>query len=141
MPIQRIIIAAPRDWLVVQEGKTLEDSITHCQNLGREMVSILTEDDANHFAAITKDIDMSLNGGSEHGYIRIGLQSPKANCQWSWVGTDEAFNPGSWFWKGGEPNGCRRNELCAQTGRGRNRWNDSKCYYKTYFVCGNAGNI
>ena len=64
---------------------------------------------------------MGQNGGSENGYIRIGLQAPNKDCQWSWIGTDKAFDPGSWFWQAGEPNGCTRNELCAQTGRGRNR--------------------
>ena len=123
-----------RDWLVVKEGKDLEESIAHCKSLGREMVSILSEDDAKHFAAITKDVDTS---GSAYGYIRIGLQSPNRDCKWSWIGSDEAFNPGNWFWQSREPNGCRGKELCAQTGRGRTRWNDSKCYYKTFFVCGN----
>jgi len=123
-----------RDWIVVQEGKTLEESITHCRSMDREMVSILTEEDADHFADITKDIDTSK---SEHGYIRIGLQVLNKDCQWTWIGSDQAFNPGNWFWQGNEPNGCRRNELCAQTGRGSKKWNDSKCYYKTFFVCGN----
>ena len=128
------------DWVVVQEAKTLEESITHCQGLGREMVSILSEEDADHFATITSDIDTS---GSEHGYIRIGLQAPNADCQWSWVGTTASFDPGDWFWHSAEPNGCNGNELCAQTGRGGKKWNDSKCYYKTYFVCGKLkpGNI
>ena len=124
-----------RDWIVVQEAKTLEESVSHCQNLGRNMVSILTQEDADHFAAVTADIDTS---GSQHGYIRIGLQSPNADCKWSWVDGTQPFNPGNWFWQGGEPNGCRRNELCAQTGRGSKKWNDSKCFYKTYFVCGNG---
>ena len=69
-----------RDWLDVKEGKDLEESIAHCQSLGRKMVSILSEDDANHFAAITKDVDTS---GSAYGYIRIGLQSPNRDCKWS----------------------------------------------------------
>jgi len=125
---------AVRDWIVVREPKTSEESIAHCQSLGREMVYILTEEDAEYYSEITKDIDMT---GSEHGYIRIGLQSPNKDCQWSWVGSSQPFEPGTWFWQGGEPNGCRRNELCAQNGRGGKRWNDSKCYYKTFFVCGN----
>ena len=102
--------------------------------MDREMVSILTEEDAEHFADITKNIDTSK---SDHGYIRIGLQVLNKDCQWTWIGTDQIFNPGNWFWQGNEPNGCRRNELCAQTGRGSKKWNDSKCYYKTFFVCGN----
>jgi len=125
---------AVRDWIVVREPKTSDESIAHCQSLGREMVYILTEEDAEYYSEITKDIDMT---GSEHGYIRIGLQSPNKDCQWSWVGSSQPFEPGTWFWQGGEPNGCRRNELCAQNGRGGKRWNDSKCYYKTFFVCGN----
>ena len=129
-------ISAVRDWIVVREPKTSDESIAHCQSLGREMVYILTEEDAEYYSEITKDIDMT---GSEHGYIRIGLQSPNADCQWSWVGSSQPFEPGTWFWQGGEPNGCRRNELCAQNGRGGKRWNDSKCYYKTFFVCGNPG--
>ena len=128
------------DWVVIQEAKTLEESIKHCQGLGREMVSILSEEDADHFATITSNIDTS---GSEHGYIRIGLQAPNADCQWSWVGTTASFDPGDWFWQSSEPNGCNGNELCAQTGRGNKKWNDSKCYYKTYFVCGKLkpGNV
>ena len=58
------------------------------------MVHILTEEDAEYYSEITKDIDMT---GSEHGYIRIGLQSPNADCQWSWVGSSQPFEPGTWF--------------------------------------------
>merc|ERR1712213_176154 len=36
---------AERDWIVVREPKTSEESIAHCQSLGREMVYILTEKD------------------------------------------------------------------------------------------------
>ena len=116
----------------------MEESITHCRSMGREMVSILSEEDADHFADITKDIDTST---SEHGYIRIGLQVLNQDCKWTWIGTNQAFDPGNWFWQGNEPNGCTRNELCAQTGRGSKKWNDSKCFYKSFFVCGNKGMI
>ena len=104
------------------------------------MVSILSEDDANHFATITADIDTL---DSDRGYIRIGLHAPNADCKWSWVGTNEPFDPGNWFWQDSEPNGCNQTELCAQTRRGSKKWNDSKCFYKTYFVCGKSkpGNI
>ena len=119
---------------MVEEGKTLADSILHCQSLGREMVSILSQEDANHFATITLDMDNSV---CEHGYIRVGLHAANADCQWSWVNSTARFDPGSWFWKSSEPNGCTRTELCAMTGKGQNQWNDSKCWYKACFVCGN----
>ena len=102
------------------------------------MVSILTEEDAEYFAEITKDIDTST---SEHGYIRIGLQVLNYDCKWTWIGTNQTFDPGSWFWKNNEPNGCRSNEFCAQTKIGQKKWYDSKCYYKAFFVCGNKGMI
>ena len=121
----------------------MEQSITHCRKLGREMVSILSEEDANHFAEITKDIDTS---GSKSGYIRIGLQTPNKSCtdgiptkNASWVGTNETFQPDDWFWQTGEPNGCSSYEFCAMTQKGRKQWNDARCDLETFFVCGNPG--
>ena len=125
-----------RDWIVIQEAKTMDKSITHCRSLGREMVSILSEEDANYYAEITKDIDTS---GSSSEYIRIGLQTPNKDCKWSWVGTSEIFTPGDWFWQKGEPNACSSYEFCAMTQKGRKKWNDASCKLKTFFVCGNPG--
>ena len=101
------------------------------------MVYILTEEDAEYYSEITKDIDTT---GSKSGYIRIGLKSQ--TCDWRWIGSSQPFEPGwpVWFWQGKKPEGvCKSDELCAMNKRGEKRWNYSKCYYETFFVCGNPG--
>ena len=122
----------------MKEAKTFEDSILHCRRLGREVVSILSQDDANYFASLTDGIDTS---GSTRGLISIGLHAPEKDCQWSWVGTTTAFNPGKWFWKSGEPNGCNTVEFCSSTEPGSSKFYDSTCDWTQYFVCGNPAGI
>ena len=93
---------------MVQEGKTLDESIAHCKGMGRELVSILTEEDANHFANITYGIDTS---SVYSGYIRVGLHARWGDCEWSWISGMEPFNSGNRFWSPGQPDGCYANEL------------------------------
>ena len=74
-----------------------------------------------------------------------GLHAPNKDCKWRWEGSNKPFNPGTWFWMEKEPNGCdgvrkeEKYEFCAMNLRGKKKWNDSKCYYTNYFLCGNPG--
>merc|ERR1719215_1316336 len=126
-------ISTSADWVYVRETKSYDESVTHCRGLGRDLLSLHSEEMVKDFANKRQCCDLDPTPGY---LVRTGLRAT-AGCNWAWSdGTN--FSPGDWFWTNGDPQDCHTASK-AQCGYGYlydNSITERPCDQRTYFICG-----
>jgi len=122
---------APGEYSFVKTAVTWPQADHACKQWGGQLVTIM---DAKQNAYILGELARRWMGGSWMGY-----NDRAAEGKWTWLYGNGCANYKNW--KGGEPNGHRR-ENCGEIVHGwgwKGQWNDLGCNQKRSYICHKVG--